>query len=51
MSDEWEVKISIYRNDRRVEFFDALGDSPKGALWAATTGAERWVDDYEEGTK
>ena len=47
----WEAKISIYRNGRRIEFFDALGDTPKGALWNATTDAECWADDYEQETK
>lgn len=43
----WEVKISIYRNGRRIEFFDALDEKPKAALWNATTDAERWVNDCE----
>ena len=47
MSAQWEVKISLYRNGRRIEFFDALGDSPKEALWNATTDAECWADDRE----
>ena len=48
---EWEAKITIYRNDRRVRFFDAFGDSPKGALWNATTDAELWAEDYKTETQ
>ena len=47
----WEAKISIYRNGRRIDFFDAQGDSPEEALWNATTDAECWADDYEQETK
>lgn len=44
----WEAKISLYRNGRRVEFNDALGDTPTEALYNAHNDLERWAEAHPE---
>lgn len=45
---EWEVRISVYRNGRRVMTSDALGDDPDSALYAAHNDLELWAQDHPE---
>lgn len=44
---EYEVKVTVYRNGRRISFNDALGDSPTYALYAATNDLELEMQRYE----
>jgi len=47
----WEVRISVYRNDRRVETNDAFGDTPEQALYNASNDLERWAQAHPENGK
>ena len=42
---KWEVRISVYRNGRRVKFGDGLGDSALHALTTAHNDLELWAQD------
>ncbi|HZL07007.1 MAG TPA: hypothetical protein VFE45_16565 [Coriobacteriia bacterium] len=42
---KWEVRISVYRNGRRVKFNDGLGDSALHALTTAHNDLELWAQD------
>lgn len=44
---EYEARISIYRNGRRIAFNDALSDSPSGALYAAQNDLYNDMTTYE----
>lgn len=44
----WECRISMYRNGRRVEFNDAMGDNPKDALYTAMNDLMRWAEDHPD---
>lgn len=44
----WEVRISVYRNGRRVQTSDALGDHPDTALYDAHNDLERWTEYHPE---
>lgn len=44
---EYEARISIYRNGRRIEISDARGDSPTAALYAAHNDLELDMQRYE----
>lgn len=44
--DEWEVRITVYRNGLKVNISDALGNSPASALYAAHNDLERWADEH-----
>lgn len=45
---EWETRISIYRNGRRVEHFEWIGFTPSEAVFLATADASRAASDYQE---
>ena len=45
---EWEVRISVYRNGRRVQVGDALGDYPDTALYDAHNDLELWAERHPE---
>jgi hypothetical protein len=45
---EYEARISIYRNGRRIDFNDAHGSSPTAALYAAHNDLELAMQRYEE---
>jgi hypothetical protein len=47
MTVEYEVKISVYRNGRRITFNDALGDTPSSALYRASNDLENELERYE----
>lgn len=42
---EYEVKISVYRNGRRIDLGDSLGDSPTEALYGASNDLELRLQD------
>ena len=44
----WEVRISVYRNGRRVKVSDALGDHPDTALYDAHNDLELWAEGHPE---
>lgn len=44
---EYEARISIYRNGRRIEISDAKGESPTGALYLANNDLELSMQRYE----
>ena len=44
----WDARISMYRNGRRVEISDAMGDNPKDALYNAMNDLMRWAEDHPE---
>ena len=48
-SARWEVRISVYRNGRRVHISDALGDYPDSALYDAHNDLELWAREHPEG--
>ena len=48
---EWEVRISMYRNGRRVQTSDAFGDYPDTALYAAESDLERWAQEHPESSQ
>jgi hypothetical protein len=45
---EWEAKITLYRNGRRVHFNDAHGESPTAALYTAHNDIELWAEAHPE---
>lgn len=45
---EWEVRVSVYRNGRRVHTSDALGRFPETTLYDATNDLELWAEDHPE---
>lgn len=45
---EWEARISLYRNGRRVQIGDAFGDHPDTVLYVASVDLERWAQDHPE---
>ena len=42
---DWEVRISVYRNGRRVKIIGALGDTALDALTTAHNDLELWAQD------
>ncbi len=44
----WEVRISVYRNGRRVWISDALGQFPDTALTDAHNDLELWAEGHPE---
>lgn len=38
----------MYRNGRRVEFSDGMGEDPKSALYNAHNDLERWAESHPE---
>lgn len=46
---EYEARISIYRNGRRITFNDARSDTPTLALDAAMNDLELELIKYEQG--
>lgn len=44
MDEEWEVRITVYRNGKQVRTGDSFGDTAKEALYAAHNDLERWAD-------
>ena len=45
---KWEAKITMYRNGRKVEFNDAMGDDPEEALYNAHNDLELWCQAHPE---
>lgn len=44
---EYEARISIYRNGRRITFSDAKSEAPTDALYFAHNDLELELQDYE----
>ena len=44
---EYEAKITVYRNGRRIAFSHALADSPSDAVYAAPNDPYNDMRDYE----
>lgn len=44
----WEARISMYRNGRRVEISDGMGDDPESALYNAHNDLELWAQSHPE---
>ena len=44
---EYEARITIYRNGRRIDFNDAHASSPTTALYLANNDLELRMQDYE----
>ena len=44
---EYEAKITVYRNGRRIAFSDALADSPSDAVYAAQNDLYNDMTAYE----
>lgn len=44
---EYEARISIYRNGRRIDFNDARGETPTAALYNAHNDLELAMQRYE----
>ena len=44
---EYEAKITVYRNGRRIAFSDALADSPSDAVYAAQNDLYNDMTTYE----
>jgi hypothetical protein len=45
---EWEVRITVYRNGRKVQTGDALGDTALFALDSACNDLSRWAEEAED---
>lgn len=45
---EWEVRITVYRDGKKVKTSDALGDTPETALYAASNDLERWAQAHPD---
>jgi len=48
---QWEVRISVYRNGRRVMISDAFGDYPGEALYVAHNDLELWAQAHPESAR
>lgn len=47
LENEYEARITIYRNGRKITHSDAHGDSPTWALYAAHNDLELEMQTYE----